>query len=78
MQVLIEAGSDVTCLIVADTDSKGLNDESILIGTVSDPGFEKVLGKERTSICLGFVVMFLYPNGMLTCFKTQLYSSLCF
>lgn len=45
-------------LITAHTESKGLNYRTILIGTTSDPRFEKVLGKERESICFDFVVTF--------------------
>lgn len=46
-RVLIQDGSHVTCLIVADADSKGRNDGTVFTGTISDPEFDKVLGVRK-------------------------------
>lgn len=77
-QVLIQTGLDLTRLIVAQRESEGLHYRITLTGTISDPRLEKVLGKGRKRICLSFVVPFLHPDGMLTCFKMELNHSLCF
>lgn len=66
---LTQAGSNLASLIMAHTESKGLNYRTILIGTTSDLRFEKVLGKGRKSNCLDFVVTFYNSMACLHALK---------
>lgn len=58
-QVLTQTGSDLADLIMAQTESRGLNYRAVLISTIPDLRSEEVLGKRRKKKnLLGFVVTF--------------------